>query len=289
MAWCLAFGWIAATRYRGKFGPYVSLHQWMADLGAPAWVRHLDSTLLMVIGAAAICLLLRIRARHRPGRPGDVLDELGLGGRCLTPVACALLMLLPMLLLPMFVGGWPVVRWEMMRTCAGAALGEELFFRGAMVLALVRYTRTGFWTAAIVSAVLFGAIHFSWTRAGIAAGWPNALPTGIGGVWFAWLAMRWGSPGVAGRPATGNLWVPLVLHAGMNMAWEWYAVGGGGAGGAVGGLWANIGRAGTIVMSIVVTRRNCPQTAPGRRSAPPPAQDGLASAPLAQVGDGDSC
>lgn len=78
---------------------------------------------------------------------------------------------------------------------AGAACCEELLFRGALFGSLRRHL--GFWPAALLSGMLFGAVHFSI---------PHFLPLTALGVVFAWLYQR-----------TGSIWPAIFMHALQNL------------------------------------------------------------------------
>lgn len=154
-------------------------------------------------------------------------------------------------LLPMVGGGivLAVLRWAPEATLTGlppkfisgvvrAPIAEELLFRGLLVgvaAAAVGWRGPRFWGNAAAAAMLFAVMHVTWSVQGIAGGWGTLMMTGAGGIWYAWLLARWGS-----------LWVPMVLHAGMNLGWL-LAGASGGAGG--GGLVENLLRVGTIAIA----------------------------------------
>ncbi len=73
----------------------------------------------------------------------------------------------------------------------GAAVAEEFIFRGVLYTALRRYL--GKWGGAIISAMLFSAIHMVWA---------NVIPLFLLGLLLAWLYER-----------TGRLTAPMALHA----------------------------------------------------------------------------
>ena len=73
---------------------------------------------------------------------------------------------LPFLLIGPLTGGAIAFEWPMVRIVATAPFVEEWFFRGVLVLAFVRLAGVSFWPTAIVSGVLFGAVHVNpWTGA----------------------------------------------------------------------------------------------------------------------------
>ncbi len=237
LAWGLGLCAVVAARFRGDWETYRGLHRWCAERGVPDFVRNLDS-LVLFAGAALLGAWLVARwtghsvaalLRLRRGR---------LGWATMVPIA----------LLPMIGGGLVLgwMRWKPDSTLDGtfakliggvvrAPIGEELLFRGLLVgvsAAALGWGGRRFWGNSLAAAVLFSAIHVSWNAQAIAGGWPTLLVTAAGGLWYAWLLSRWGS-----------LWVPIALHAGMNLGWM-LAAASGGAGG--GGLAENLLRAATI-------------------------------------------
>jgi membrane protease YdiL (CAAX protease family) len=79
-------------------------------------------------------------------------------------------------------------------------LFEEFSFRGYMQSTLGE--GVGFWPAAIVLSILFGAIHLS----NLGEAWFGAAMAGSFGVLAAFSLQR-----------TGNIWFPIGMHA----AWDW--------------------------------------------------------------------
>jgi uncharacterized protein len=79
-------------------------------------------------------------------------------------------------------------------------LFEELSFRGYMQATLG--SGIGFWAAAIILSILFGAIHLS----NLGEAWYGAAMAGSFGVLAAFCLQR-----------TGNIWFPIGMHA----AWDW--------------------------------------------------------------------
>lgn len=249
-AWVLGWGALVAVRYRGKWDAYVALHRWCAELGVPSSLRQFDSLLLYAL-AAFFGSLIATRVLD-----GTVWSNLGLrrghmGWYSMIPIA-----LLPMvaggallgyvrkglqgdleLLLPKLIGG--VVR---------APVSEELLFRGLLVgvcAAAIGWRGVRFWLNAIAAAILFASIHVEWKAGAVQSGWPTLLVTGAGGLWYAWLLSRW-----------QTLWVPMGLHAGMNLGWM-LAGAGGGAGG--GGWMENLLRVATITIATIWTVRRTPR------------------------------
>jgi membrane protease YdiL (CAAX protease family) len=82
---------------------------------------------------------------------------------------------------------------------AGAAIGEELFFRGLLFGGLRQ--RLPLWPAAVISGVLFGLPHLPQGDLAV------ALQLSVFGVVLAWAYER-----------SGTLWAPILLHALNNSA-----------------------------------------------------------------------
>ena len=231
--WLASTGALVLLRYRGGIGLFRSFHEWSAESGVADWVRNSDNDVLLVVFGAGLWAWMR---RGVGQRSSGLLGDLGLGGVA-RGSTIGLIIGLPMLILGAVTGGVIAFEWPMVRIVVTGPIAEEWFFRGVLVLAFVRLTGVSFWLAAIVSGVLFGAVHVQWTGEGIARGWPHGLVTTAGGIWFPWLAREWGR----------NLWVVIIAHALMNMASPWY-----GAGNAT---WHEVGRCATIALGTVVTIR----------------------------------
>lgn len=248
-AWGLGAGAVVAVRYRGKWDAYVSLHRWCAEHGVPNSIRQFDSLILYAMAA----LLGSLIATQWLG--GTVSSHLGLrrglaGWKLMIPIA----------LLPMVAGGviLGLVRIGLQgdlesllpKVISGvvrAPVAEELLFRGLLVgvcAAAIGWCGLRFWLNAIAAAILFASIHVEWKAGAVQNGWPTLLVTCAGGLWYAWLLSRWQS-----------LWVPMGLHAGMNLGWM-FAGAGGGAGG--GGWIENLLRVGTITIATIWTARGIP-------------------------------
>ncbi len=78
--------------------------------------------------------------------------------------------------------------------------GEEFVFRGYSQFTLT--TGMGFWPAAILLSIMFGALHLG----NVGEGWPGALSAGLIGFFFCFTLRR-----------TGTIWFAVGLHA----AWDY--------------------------------------------------------------------
>jgi len=237
--WLAAIACLALVRYRGEVGFYRRLHVWAAESGMASWARNLDTEMWFVVLGVGIWGLMRYLGQG-PRHSMGLLDDLGLKRGLWRGVAVGVAICLPMLALGAITGE---VRFEprMIRMGVIGPFVEEWFFRGVLVLALVRLTGVSFWAAAIVGGLLFGAVHVNpWSVDGFASGWPHLLVTGVGGVWFAWMARSWGR----------TLWVAVTAHALMNLASPWYR---GETGAAGSNVAFEVGRALTIALGTTMT------------------------------------
>lgn len=225
------------VRLRGKWPLWVELHRWLVSLGVPDALRNRDATFLLVGTTLLFALLLGRRAGAGP------FEALGLRGAFLRPIAWTFAWTLPMFAAGALMGT-PHVHGGLVAMALVAPLVEELFFRGLLVVLPVRYGGLPFWPLAIGSAVLFGLSHISWFDVPSLSGALVVLVTGAGGVFYAWLCRRWG----------WNLWIPIGLHAFMNLSWGLFSV----AENAVGGWEANVARAMTITLAVIHTLRRTP-------------------------------
>ncbi|WP_143822346.1 CPBP family intramembrane glutamic endopeptidase [Mucilaginibacter pedocola] len=119
-----------------------------------------------------------------------------------------------------------------------AGFFEELYFRGFFFGQLFRKTKLGFLPSILVCSLIFAAGHLYQSHdAGTLFG--VFITTFMGSVLFAWLFAEW----------EFNLWVPIILHTLMNLAWELFAM----SENAFGNMSANILRGITIALSIILT------------------------------------
>jgi uncharacterized protein len=115
---------------------------------------------------------------------------------------------------------------------------EEFVYRGLALGILIRWCGWPIWLAFIWPALFFGVTHFGqgqdWgSIAGIVA------ITGLGGILFGWLFVRWGF----------NLWPAILLHVGLNSLWLVFDLGEN----ALGGWLGNILRLTIIAIAIGAT------------------------------------
>lgn len=233
----LAAGVLALVfvRLRASWPAWVRLHEWLARSGVSHEVRNLDAWLVLLAVPVVAALLV-----SRGGLPG-ALGRLGLSAPAGRAFAAAGLSCLPMFAVGSLVGSAP--RWsaDLPVACALAPFVEEVFFRGLLCALPVRAAGTRFWHAAALSGILFGLSHVSWNALPTAGTLGVFLLTAAGGAWYAWLLQRW----------RWNLWLPISLHAFMNLAWLLFGL----SADALGGLEANAGRALTVALATAITLR----------------------------------
>ena len=223
---------LALAVYRGRIPGYPAFYS-----SLPPWMRAFDQGVIWLLVALAT-----VRAA-RGVTPGRALARFGLVRSPVRPVLFALLCTAPMLVTYAAIGrldreGLPLT---VVAAVVAAPLAEELFFRGFAFGELVRAGRWGFWPAAIVTGAVFGAVHLSGAvgREPLAGALGVVAITALGGGWFAWLYMKWDE----------NLWVPIFMHALMNLWWMAFEI----DDTALGGWSANGARGVTIALSIVLT------------------------------------
>ncbi|MBL7809477.1 MAG: CPBP family intramembrane metalloprotease [Saprospiraceae bacterium] len=166
----------------------------------------------------------------------------GLSANGLEALKMAFIFCLPMLIGYAFLADFQLsLSWEgFLLGCLGAAVSEELFYRGFVFGQLFRFAGWGFLAAGLLNALVFGSGHlYQAGDLGSAIGVFSI--TALGGLWFAWLYVEWDN----------NLYMPMAMHFFMNLWWNAFEAGPN----AAGGLAANIFRAATVAISIIWTIR----------------------------------
>jgi membrane protease YdiL (CAAX protease family) len=188
--------------------------------------------------AGALLCCLAIYWLHRLGWK-NVLRELGIDAHVLRALIFALLASSPMLI------GFALTRKFSPRASIPSLLFftafspfvEELEFRGFGFWQLYRRARRPFWLAILPPAVLFALGHVEKGQ-----NWQEVvgifLLTGTGAAVFSWLLDSWQS-----------LWVPVALHALMNLWWELFSV----SRTAVGGWLPFVSQTSTVALAILLT------------------------------------
>ena len=238
----LGLGVFAFTRVRASLPFYVAGHRWLHEQGVPAEIRNLDASLLLVLAALAAA---RISTRGNPLRTLGLLAALppGFAASLRQAMLFALVASIPMVSQAAIASAWVQFDWDTAKGTLIAPFVEETFFRGLLVTIPISIAACRFWPVAIVSSLLFGAMHVPWSsELATHHVWPFLI-TGCGGLWYAWIV----------RIYNGNLWTTIFLHSFMNAAWLVFSVDGGAVGS---GLWSNLGRALTIALGTVLALRH---------------------------------
>lgn len=246
LIWLAGLVTVAGVKYRALWPSYVDLHRWISARGVPDVVRGFDS-LLIFTTVAFIAAWLVGRSQGASARRIMQLQSGRSGWSWMCAAALA----------PMILGGAALgmsrvaqnaesaeIANTLLRLVIKAPWTEEIFYRGMLAVvpaALIGWRGPRFRANAAASSFVFGIGHIAWSLDGVQEGWSTLLVTFAGGLWFIWLVKRWES-----------LWVPMILHAGMNLGWT-AAAASGGAGG--GGLTENLLRVATIVIATVWTAR----------------------------------
>jgi membrane protease YdiL (CAAX protease family) len=210
-------------------------------------------------GLEVFLCLVAVALVHRL-RPGAAFREVGFGRSPLRAAVFSLVATLPMLITYGQAAGFVTQRlwWGfVLTTVVMAPLAEEVLFRGFLFGQLRRRAGWSFWGAALVGLVPFSLGHFYqgyetnhgiWGLVGVLA------ITGAGHLFFAWLLERW-----------GDLWVPIGMHALMNLWWHLFGV----DTTTLGGVQANVARFLTVGLAVGLTvwlRRGRPTWADEGRS-----------------------
>ncbi len=170
----------------------------------------------------------------------NIVKELKLDQPFTKGILWASIMVIPMYIGSILYGelssdiGWIIL----IKSTLLAGLFEEIFFRGFLFRQLFSKLKWGFIPAATLNAIIFASGHiyqgstFNETLGVL-------IVTLLGGAWYAWLLIEWKE----------NIWLPIGLHVLMNLSWALFDI----SDTALGGLSANIFRAVTIALSILIT------------------------------------
>lgn len=120
----------------------------------------------------------------------------------------------------------------------GGPVTEELVYRGLAIGVLVRLCGWSMWGACLWPAIFFGAVHI-WQGEDFGSILGIVAITGLGGLLFGWLFVRWGF----------NLWPPILLHVGLNALWLIFDLGEN----AIGGWLGNGLRLSVVAIAIAAT------------------------------------
>jgi hypothetical protein len=202
------------------------------------WIAAVPYLRSAIIASADIVLMIALAAIAATRTPAQILALTGLGAPVLKPLLWGVAVFAPAVaiaglsapLAPVDGGFW----W----LAIGAPFVEELGYRGLAIGVLMRLSGWSFWPACLAPAAFFGAAHF-WNGDDLASIAGIIAITGLGGVFFGWLFVRWGF----------NLWPPIIAHAGLNAMWGVFALGEN----AIGGWLGNALRLGVVALAIALT------------------------------------
>ena len=182
-------------------------------------------------------LLIGLFLTHKPK---DIFDCLGVSNGFFKGFIFTFLFTLPMLIgySIVFKFNSDVTFNKILGGAVFAAFFEELYFRGVFFGQLFRFTKIGFIPSVFLCALIFALGHL-WQSTDPSTLIGIFFTTFIGAIFFAWLYIEWDN----------NLWIPIGLHLFMNLHWMLFSVGDN----ALGGTYANIFRAITIIVTIVGT------------------------------------
>lgn len=204
-------------------------------------VPYLRSALTSLVDIGVIVAMTSLAAARSPvfviglaGLSAPVIQPLLWGAAVFAPTVAYALWKAP--LAELDGGLW----W----TGLGGPFMEELGYRGLAIGVLMRLCGWSLWPACLLPAAYFGAVHIwqgedSMSIAGVVA------ITGLGGLLFGWLFVRWGF----------NLWPPVILHAGLNLQWSIFDLGET----AIGGATGNILRLAVVALAIALTFMMAPK------------------------------
>ena len=242
------------THPEGRRCAAIALGIFVIAIGSGGLFRYLPSpvsTLTWKMFWIALCLV-GIRWAHHSG-PWAALGQLGLRGSAGQGMTFGFLVSMPMLATFTLTSNRNphLEAAPLMMTGIVTPLSEELLFRGYVFLQLYRRAGWPFAAAVAATASVFGLAHLG-SLAGRASLIHVAAEVGMiaaGGAFYAWLLVRW----------RDNLWVPIALHAFMNLWCEVYACD------ERSGDWrTNAGRvlttATAVAVTVVLNRRQGVQT-----------------------------
>jgi len=114
---------------------------------------------------------------------------------------------------------------------------EELVYRGLAVGVLMRFCGWRLFPACLWPALFFGLAHL-WQGSGAVETAGVVAITGLGGLLFGWLYVRWDF----------SLWPPMLMHLGMNSLWIAFDFGDN----AIGGMLGNGLRAVVVLLGVTL-------------------------------------
>lgn len=200
---------------------------------------------------AVMALLLGLAARAGPGR---LFGLTGLAAPIVRPLAWAGLLFVPAAVIAAATA--PVSpdlkALDLFWQGVGFPVFEEIVYRGLAVGALIAWAGWRWWAACLAPALMFGLVHAGQGSDPASVAGVVAI-TGLGGLLFGWLFVRWGF----------NLWPAILLHIGLNSLWIVFALGDN----ALGGWLGNGLRLAVVGAAIGLTFRMAPAHAAASQPA----------------------
>lgn len=221
------------------FSAYIMLIRLFKDIKVylDGWTGYGLLSYLIAYATAIVPILAGVRWIVRKGHAWGAL---GLRGHVFRAWFWALVFASPMFLGGLALYPFPA-RVQADQLLAGTLIAgfmEELVYRAFLFGMLFYHARLGFVPSVLVNAIPFALGHWQ-PELGFAGNIPVLLVTCAAGGFFAWLYVEW----------ERNIWLPVALHALMNLSWSLFDMGGNAAGGAL----PNLLRAGTIALAIALT------------------------------------
>lgn len=214
-------------------GPVLRPH--LSGLDTP----YLASVLVNLSDLAVLGVLIAVSARLSPA---ETLRLSGLFEPLARPAIWAALLFAPAALIAFLAA--PVATdlsgSDLFWRGLGFPVIEEIVYRGLAVGALIQLARWPWWSACLAPALVFGLVHLAQGEGAMEIAGIVAI-TGLGGLLFGWLFVRWDF----------NLWSPILLHAGLNSLWLVFALGET----ALGGWLGNGLRLGVVIGAVLLAVR----------------------------------
>ncbi len=189
-------------------------------VGAVSALSSNGSPVLAVVGALAAIAVYWAVMRYVARRSTPEIARSRAGGQALLGIGLGAVFITISMLMVISEFSFTTASGSVMATVAsiaavqfGAAVTEELLFRGLLLQALERLW--GSWVALAISAVLFGVVHLANPGATLWTGFAIAVEAGVlMGAAFLWLRSIWAVVGLhfAWNTIEGLLGVPVSGH-----------------------------------------------------------------------------
>jgi len=198
-------------------------------------VPYLRSALTSLIDILVIISLATLAAGRSPT---SVIGVAGIAAPVLRPLLWGAAVFAPTIIYSLWKAPLAEFDTGLWWTGVGGPFMEELAYRGLAVGVLMRFAGWSLWPACLLPAAFFGGAHM-WQGEDLMNIAGVVAITGLGGLLFGWLFVRWGY----------NLWPAIILHAGLNLQWSIFDLGEN----AIGGATGNILRLVIVLLAIALT------------------------------------